>query len=639
MKHILALLIHLSTAFSLYAQKEIPDFSNFTSEEQKIKTCDFDKEADAMTFFDIASANYNDVHNLITNRRIRFKILKEKGIQRANIEIPYYSKNNFENISDLKAIIYTIDNNGIPTVKELSKSSIFRQKINERVSVVKFTLPNVKPGSIIEYQYTSIMENYGGLENWYFQSDMPTILSKYSVSMIPNAEFTYIVHKATDLPIKIDNDKRDGIISFEMNNIGGLRYEAYMDASRDYLQRVEFQLAAYSGGYGNKINFMTTWKQAAQELLGSYYYGRMLDKNLSHSEDVIVKANAYPAPYEKMNFIYEYVKNNFSWNGIDSKFADDGLKNVWENRKGTSGEINLILINLLKSAGIETYPLLVSERDHGKVTTQYPILDQFNKVVAYAVLNDRKYVLDATETNTPFNVIPFNILNTNAFVVNTKTPDIIQLNDKTKNHSNYINVYSEITSNGMINGEAFISSADYAKISRLSILKKNKENFKNDYFEKEYPGIKIDSFELKHIDADSVALEQAFKFSMPLNTSGRYKMINYNLFTGLEKNPFISDNRFTNIDYGCKYITTVHETFEIPANLKPDELPKNIQLVAPDKSILFTRQINIENNTINVELSFKINKTIFIPEEYPFLKEYYKRMNDLLNEQIVLTEK
>ncbi len=639
MRYILLLSFFIIFRSSVSAQKAIPAFLNFTQEDQNIKVCEFDKEADAIKLLDIARATYNDEYNLVINRRIRFKILKEKGIERSNIDIPYYIKDNFEIISNLRAAIFTVNDDGSTFIKEIIKPSTFTQKINDRISLLKFTMPNVKVGSIIEYEYESTMKNYGGLDGWDFQTDIPTIMSKFFVTMIPRAEFTYIVHKDNRLPIKIENNKRDGSVIFEMNNIPGLRSEPYMDAIRDYVQRVEFQLAGYSGVFGGKINYMTTWKQAAQELLGPNYFGRYIDKNLPPSENIIVKATAFSDKYEKMNFIYEYVRDNFSWNGVDAKFSDESLKKIWELKKGTSGEINLILINLLKSAGFETYPLLVSERGHGKVTTQYPILDQFNKVIAYVIIDNKKYMLDATEINTPANIIPFDILNTNAFIVNSKKPEIIQLTNDIKSHSNFINLSVVVSANGIMQGEASISSSDYSKISRLSIYKKSKENFKNHFFEKEYTSIKIDSLELTSTNIDSLSLQQWFKFSMPLNTSGNYRMVNYNLFTGLEKNPFISDNRFTNVNYGSKQITTVHEFFDLPTGYKPDELPKNIQLIMPDKSIMFSRHITHDNSSITVDLSFKINKPIFTPEEYPFVKEYYKKMNDLLNEQIVLTVK
>lgn len=640
MKQSLFFLLFIFYSIILFAQKYIPAYKNFTFDEQNIKTCTFDKDADALMLFNVGESFYNDQYNLVTIHRLRFKILKENGIHRANIEIPYYSKDRFENIVDLKAAIFTPDNNGNSIIKDLENSATFKQKLNDRVTLLKFTLPNVKVGSIIEYQYTSTMDNFGGLQDWYFQTDMPTMISSYSLKMVPNAEFTYIVHKKSELPIRISNDKNTANTNFEMNDIPSLSYEPFTAASKDYLQRVEFQLASYLTRYGSKISYVNTWKQAAQELSGPYYFGRSIDKNLPQSGEIIAGANKLSNPYQKMNFIYEYVRDNFRWNGTDTKMVQDGLKDAWNKKTGTSGEINLILINLLKSAGLETYPLVVSERAHGKVTTQYPLLDQFNKVDAYVIINEKKYVLDATEIYTPANTIPFDVLNTNAFKVDNKNPEIIFLKDDKKSKRDFISLYAALNSKSVMHGEAVITSSDYSKISRVTSYKKDKENFKEEYFEKLNPLMKLDSFDFTYTTTDSISMVQAFKFSLPANTSGNYKMINYNLFTGLEKNPFISDNRFTNIDFGCKYLTSAHENFEIPSNLKPDELPKNTQLIMPDKSISFSRQISYDNNnSITVDLFFKIDKTVFTPEEYPYLKEYYKKLNDLLNEQILLTEK
>jgi hypothetical protein len=151
MKLFLLLMLMLS-AFSVYAQNEVPPLGEFNRNELSLSQCDFDKDADAIILFDVATSSYNDEYNLITNHRIRFKILKPKGIDKANIEIPYYSKEDFESVSHIEAISYTVGDNG-GVIKQLDKKTIFRQKVNERISVVKFTLPNVKVGTIIDYQY------------------------------------------------------------------------------------------------------------------------------------------------------------------------------------------------------------------------------------------------------------------------------------------------------------------------------------------------------------------------------------------------------------------------------------------------------------------------------------------------------
>lgn len=620
------------------AQPGVTEYKDFTSDEKKMKVCDFDKEADAVIFFDVAAGTYNDEHNLILIRRIRFKILKEKGISRSNIEIPFYSKNNFESLRNINAAVQTIDGNGATVVKEIRPSDVFYQKVNDRISVAKFAVPNVKVGSIIDYTYESRCEHYGGLRDWYFQSDIPTLFSSFSVVIVPNADFQYVVRKSADMPIVVDTKNTDGLVKFEMKNIPGLRDEPYMEAERDYIQRVEFQLAAYKLANGSNVNYLNTWSSVSKELMTENYFGKQIDKNLSNADQLLLKAKELTAE-EKLKYIYDSVRRSFTWNNINTKFVDDGIKTAWENKKGNSAEINFIFMNLLKSSGLTVYPLLVSSRSHGKVTTDYPILDQFNRVVAYVVIDNKKYILDATDPYTPINLIPFNILNTNAFIVNTKAGGIIQLKDDVSSLTNIIDINSILNENGTIAGSATIISTDYARVERLRQVRQNKEKFKSQFLALNNENARIDSFEVDNADIDSLPFDQHFKYETVATSSGDYKLINLNQFTTLEKNPFISENRFTNINFGSRHVTNVHETFVVPASLKPEELPKNITLTTSDRSLVFSRNITYQNNEISVSLSFTINQTVFIADDYPSIKEYYKRMNSLLNEQIVLSKK
>jgi hypothetical protein len=223
--------------------------------------------------------------------------------------------------------------------------------------------------------------------------------------------------------------------------------------------------------------------------------------------------------------------------------------------------------------------------------------------------------------------------------VNNKKPEVIKLTDDTKSSSNFININSSISNGGVINGYASVSSYNYAKASRLEDYRNDKEKFQHDYFEKDYPEIMIDSFETINTEPDSLQLQQQFNFTMPAAASGDYKLINVNMFSGLEKNQFTLDNRFSDIDFGCIHSTAINENFELPADLKPEEIPKNVQLVTPDKSIIFIRRAELNENIITIQISLKINKTIYTADDYPVLKEFYKKMYDLLNEQIVLSKK
>src|SRR4051812_22605969 len=123
---ILALSILVSTHYC-HAQEENNDLGQFSSEEKNMKECSFDKRADAVILLDHAVAYFNDDYNLITEHRIRIKILKEKGIERGDITIPFYSEDKFELIRDVKAVVLTRQDNGEFVTSVLERKNIFQR--------------------------------------------------------------------------------------------------------------------------------------------------------------------------------------------------------------------------------------------------------------------------------------------------------------------------------------------------------------------------------------------------------------------------------------------------------------------------------------------------------------------------------
>ena len=618
-----------------WGQSQLPEFGQITNEEINLKECDFDKEAEAIIIFDDAFTDHDDDYNMITTRRIRIKILNEKGLERGNINIPFYSGNNFEFIKDIRGFTFNIDASGNHTYRDLDRKSIYIEKRDSYYSLVKFAMPAIKTGSIIEYSFVSVMKSYGGLEDWKFQSDIPTMKSCYMLQVVPTAEFTYSVQKKENYYILIKPIADLGRIYFEMNSIPALRFEPYMDAARDYIQRVIFQLSGLTNRYGHKMDINTTWKSTAYDLMTGKDFGGQIDKSIKADELQPMVQNE-SSPVGKLKVIYNYVRNNISWNGYNSKYSVDGVKTTWEKKRGTTGEINLLLINLLKTNNIEVYPLLVAERDFGKIDSIYPFLERFNKVVAFAKADGQQFILDATEKNTPAGLTPYSLLNTMAFLVDKKNFNLLRIGSGNKTYKNRILINADLNPKGQLQGNAMVQSFDYARQLRVESIRENLKEFVSEIFEKPYDNISIDSFYINNLDAESMVLEQGIRFSQQLNESGGFVFINYNLFTGMEKNPFTSSIRFTNVNFGYPHEVLLDVQIKLPANSKTDDLPKDQVLENNSKTIRLSREIKVENGQINISLSFSRNTTLVFAENYKELKDFYKKMTDLLNEPVVV---
>ena len=107
----------------------------------------------------------------------------------------------------------------------------------------------------------------------------------------------------------------------------------------------------------------------------------------------------------------------------------------------------------------------------------------------------------------------------------------------------------------------------------------------------------------------------------------------------LEKNEFISDKRFTDVEFGYTQYYNMFTTLYFPGNLELEELPKNIKIIMPDTSIVLQRFVSKNENTIAMRYSIEIKRPTFYADEYDFFKEFYAKLYEILNEQIVFKKK
>lgn len=631
------LLLFLSFAYGYSsAQEGEIGFGTATTEEINMKECAFDNNADAVILLDHAVAQYDDQYQLITERRIRLKILKEKGVERGNIRIPFYSGDGFEYIRDIEAVVITPEGDGTFKTTLLEKKAIFTRQINSLISLVSFALPNVKAGSILDYKYRSIMKSYGGLKRWEFQSEIPVVKSSYELAPIPNSEFAYSVSKSPEFPIQIIPNKQAGRVRFIMNNIPGLRDEVYMTTTKSFLQRVNFQFASYTNHVG-KSKYTSTWKQLSDEMLDERSFGSQIKKDLSDAP-VIKSLSATLTPEEKLKTLYDYVRANITWNDYYSRYSEDGVKTTLEKKKGNTGDINLLLVCLLRSAGLTAYPVLVSERDQGLIDTSYSYLGQFSKVVAMAVVNDRQYILDGTDMHTPFFMVPADLLNTIGFVVDKKKYGFVYFSNLPHRQSEFIAFSNTIREDGVVEGSANIENVGYAKLA----LERRYRNEKTRYLEallKPHAFLKVDSFSVEGLKTDSANLKEDVRFHYDLKKSGGYYLLNYNLFTGLTENPFITQYRFTDIDFGSKYSLVLIGDFTLPASMVTEALPANKKIVSPDRTMSVSRIMEKAENRLSVKVQMEIDREKFAANEYEMVKAVFKAAVDLLNEPVLLKAK
>lgn len=129
----------------------------------------------------------------IYRRKFRVKILTEEGLKAANITIPYYDleeTNMVEGeISEISATTFSLENGKTVTTK-MTDDVIKKKQVGKNQYEITFTVPDVKVGSVIEYEYRYDYVYYLSPQPWYAQCEFPVALAEYSFCMPECFQYT-----------------------------------------------------------------------------------------------------------------------------------------------------------------------------------------------------------------------------------------------------------------------------------------------------------------------------------------------------------------------------------------------------------------------------------------------------------------
>ncbi|WP_207428370.1 DUF3857 domain-containing protein [Pedobacter sp. SYSU D00535] len=638
-RFLLATIILFVGPLLAYSQNEVQSFGKVDVADLELKECPFEKDANAMVLFDQGDLYFDHQFDVVLAHHKRIKIFNQKAKDEGNIRIEFYS---FEKIIDVSAQTINYEG-GKPVITKVDKKQIFTEVVDKSRSALVFSFPNVQDGSILEFKYKR--SNGGYIPTWFFQSDIPSRYSELKTA-IPEM-LVFRPHFRVKYPFaknKKSSETRTGYSLdthlYAMKDVPSLPTEPFMTSRFDNLESVIHQLVMIKPIGGFVKSFNDTWKKVAEELLEDEDFGLQLKKKISDEEVLISKAKLLKTDDEKIKYLFNEVKNNMKQNGLDRYYTINGTNKAWEKKVGTATEINLILYRLLKQSGVpNTYPMLVSTRDNGKVNIAFPSLYQFDRTVVYIPVDSLKsYVLDASEKYNSYNIYPENFLNSYGFYVDreTKSGETVSLTSSVASRKSVF-LTAEIKPEGKLAGKAQVACFGYNKLHELETFKKDGEEKLKERFTTSNNGLKIKALQLEGADVDSVQLSETLDFDLELTGSdGTYIYFNPNLFTNVTKNPFLSENRVTTIDFGYNNRVSLVGSFKIPAGFKAEGLPPNINFVMPDKSIVFQRVVAEAEGQISVRYSIDFKKSVYTTDEYPMLRQFYKQMLEMLNEQVVL---
>ena len=605
----------------------------------------------------------NEVHQ-------RIKIYTKEGFDYATKMISLYqgeSSSSREEVKGLKAYTYNLEGGKIVKDK-LTKSGIFDEETSKYRSTTKFTMPNIKEGCIIEFEYI-VQSPFTSIDDVTFQQLIPIKRMelkvstpeyyKYSKILNPRASFVPTIEETTErgqitltskaravsqrVVSKTINstrtiDYKANVIMSTMDNIPPLKDENYVDNLSNYQAKLILELEEIAWPDEPIKYLSTSWEKVTKTIYDDSDFGDQLKKNNYYEDDLNALLSGVPETDlpQRAAIVFNHVKSKVKWNDYYGYTSEQGVAKAYKQGTGNSGDINLMLTSMLRYAGLDANPVLVSTKSNG--IPLIPTRSGFNYVITAVSLDDSTILLDATRKFTTANILPTNSLNWLGRLI------------KEDGSSGWVDLIPKITSNESVSLNVKLSS-DLSASGKVrhqftnyqaKNIRNRFDNYNNEEIikslEKDKGEIDITELELEHMYDINEAVSESYSYVLnnAMEDIGGNLYVTPLLFLASKENPFKEDVRSYPIDFvypiADKYMVNVM----IPEGYTVESLPESVKYQFNGADGEFTYLSKLNGNFIQFSVSLDLNKTLILPEEYQQFKEFYQLMIEKQTEQVVL---
>jgi len=343
---------------------------------------------------------------------VRFKIFTPEGVKNlADVSIPFNPAQG------------RIQNVEARTIQPDGRVENFDGKVFEktlvRASGVKFlaktfSLPDVKPGCIIEYRYRTQRDTqYVWSIAWTVQEDYFTRLGRFSI--IPNTNFGVppLYYRASGLGAQALKRQPDGSLTLEVHDLKGLDVEDYMPPDKALRARVSFFYKDISAPANESTDQF--WRRIGKQRAEAV--DSFVNKKGTLQAEAGRITGANDAPEVKVQKLFARVREirNLSYESEKSrkeereeKIKSNGnAEDVLKHGYGTGRDINFLFIGLVRAAGYSANEVYVAERSETVFSPELQDPHQLNADVVWVRAGDKEIYLDPASKFQPYGTLPW----------------------------------------------------------------------------------------------------------------------------------------------------------------------------------------------------------------------------------------
>ncbi|MBW7674003.1 transglutaminase domain-containing protein [Chryseobacterium chendengshani] len=580
---------------------------------------------------------------LIKKYAYRIKIYdKDKSEDWLNLDIHLQENKSGsrETLTSVKANVYNLEEGKIAETK-VDKSSKFKSKENKYVTINKFAFPNIKNGSVIEYQYEVSSPFMYELPIIYVELDTPSIYTEYVLDSPTNMSYHIdFTGSLTPKHQKVGEDFLYGADAktyrFAFENLKAFKSEKFVKNNDNYRTKIRAELHSTFFNNGLKT-YTSTWEDIRKTLWEHDEFGMQYKKD-KLAKDMLPKSILEEKDeLKKANLIFDFVKTSYTWNNTTGFYTENGIKELAKTKTGNTGDLNLMLINMLRSQGIKAYPILISTVKNGMVNLTFPNIGNFDYVIAAAELGKTIYLFDATSKQSKEGILPGRVWNSNGLLLRDDKAEVISLNNIKPSYSSHT-TKAKIHDDGTVTGEYQDQDEGLLALNAKEDFDENPEKYTKQY--KENFSVDFSDINSRVLDDGEFRSTMRFTSNNMIDNLGKRKIINPLLFLHQTSNDFDQqEERKYMIDFISPISKTKIVEIEIPEGYEIAELPKSKKIITDDKEISYSYTVERKGNKILTISEFQIASADYPKEYYPAFKQIWKVISDSENQVMSLIKK
>ena len=519
---------------------------------------------------------------------------------------------------------------------KLSKKYIFNEAIDKDSRLLKFSIPNVKVGTVIEYKYS---KTSGIISYWNMQSEIPVMNSTLEV-FIPEF-FIYNVatkgyeHIHVEQSYKYIDNWNNKYYKFSAQDLPALKNEPNVWYLNDFRTGVSFELQATKSRSGYFTPYTSTWSDLEKTLLEKTVFGENLKIKNPFKDETKDIENNYTDEEERIAKIYEMVTNNIRWNDIYS-FWGYKVKDAIKQGVGNNAHINFVLLSALKDAKITTFPVLISRRTRGRLPYTHPSINKLNTFLVCAqTSNGKSFFMDGSAIYGGLNLLPHGLLVDRGYIlddfISNKWVNLTEISKNRKIVSQII----KFNENQQLTCERNTRYQDQFAYQIKQTYKSSEDSLK--YIEKIQNDKNITVTDLIISGNNKMSNKVDEKMSIIFNEehSDEYLYINPFLFEPVS-NTFKQSERKLPIEFDYPYILTIRTTILVPQDYNIEEIPEEISIEMDNDSGICLYSIIQDENIVQLSFHFELNQIIFPPTDYAMIQEFFGLVAAKCEEFVVL---